>query len=754
MKLNNIYATPGEVYIFYRNIPDKLLLEIDDSFFPYVFVPDDNGVFVGYDGRKLRKVYSDVIRLKKITKYEGDLDFTKQYILDNVDEIEKSPIRYVFIDIEVLVDHKQSFDDMIEKVNRPVSCITMYDNVLDKYFVFFIGDYYGKSIVAKEQQLLKDFVETLKDLSPDLILGWNILFDYRYLYKRVGFTDLSKTISPVGMDRYVGKNEVRFPVGISILDYMGMYRKYNNNKAESYTLDNILAKELGKGKTYANMDFSKVTEELKLRNMEDVEGLVKLEKKLELISYFDSLRRISKCQWEELPGKVERENGKYVYYSNNSKIIDMLCLSEARKMGIVLPTKTKDKEKNTFQGAFREAFKVGVMQTIQKLDLSSAYPTSIIDFCLDSSNIVDDENLGIKINKVIFKQNPDALLPRVARSLIEYKSKVKEKLNSLKPNTEEYSYTEKMYASIKSVVNSLFGVVGLNNFRLYDIRIPSTITFLIRDLLKYVVTNLTKEGYEVVYVDTDSVMIATDEDMLDKCNALIQQWAQERYGKDKVQIQFTKEGVFEKLFILAKCRYIGLLRTEQGLLTEIKGLEAKRKDSSEYMKEFQKELFDFIFELEDLNLSDKEKEERLDNWVLEKMEAFFEEPLTRIAIPVRYINKDYKNKPIWIRALENAMEENEAFYNYVLETGSYYYIYDKKLDVVAFDKGWEFLVKQVDWDKMLTRNIVNKIRPIYEALGYDITKLLLEFSKKHNDIVLDKKISKKLKCSLDNQSLF
>lgn len=722
MKLVNIFATDKEVYLFLREEVDYLDIIIDDTFYPYRFVEDPMGIFTTYDGKKARKVYGDLYRIGRLSIYESDVSFDRQYLLDKVDKIDPAPIRYVFFDIEVLIDSNLSVSDLLAKANKPITCITLYDSYSKDFYTLFINDFEGKNLVQKERKLIDKFITLINEISPDLLLAWNIGFDFEYLTKRYKKGTFAEAISPICLSRWSGKKEVPYPAGISILDYMEMYRKFTLNKAYSYSLDSVLEVELGKGKTHSVVEFGKITDEIWQRNLEDVEGMVKLEEKLNLIKYYDNIRRLTKCLWEDLPSKTDYKEGKVLYFSNNSKIIDMLCLSEARKMGIILPSKRKNEEKVSFKGAFREVFETGLInEKVLKLDLTSAYPTIMKNFCLDETNIVEEpEENTIEINGIYFKQDPNTLLPRIADKLLCFKSKIKEELKQLHPNSKKYKQKEIEYASIKGIVNSLFGVIGLNSFRLFDVRIPETVTFLVRDLLHYVVDKLEEKGYKVIYVDTDSVFVKTKEDIMDFCNFLILEWANKKYGKKEIDIEFEKEGFFEKLFILAKCRYIGVLNTKKGKKLEVKGVEMKRKDSSKFMKEFMEKLINFIFE----NANNKKIEEELNNWIIEKTKQFFCEKSSNIAFPVRYVNRKYKNLPVFIKALQNTKRINPELYKKIVDQGFYYYIYDKKYEVIAFIEGYENIIAEIDWGKMLERNILNKVKTIYDVLGFDFIKLL------------------------------
>ena len=281
-----------------------------------------------------------------------------------------------------------------------------------------------------------------------------------------------------------------------------------------------------------------------------------------------------------------------------------------------------------------------------------------------------------------------------------------------------------------------------------------------------------RKGYEVIYVDTDSVFIQSDEDLTELLNDLVQEWGQVNFGKEKINIEFDYEGIFEKILILTKCRYIGYIDKGKGIEEEIKGVEAKRKDSTKFMKKFHRELMDKIL--------NKVSKDDIMQWIKLQILKLQQAPLEDIAFPCKRASKEYKNKPIFIRALENSsgfdkkigepyyyiyvipesyeIKEKEAtliqtynkdglekgFKNLTpkrLETAKEVHgmglsedeliekgiiktetveVKGKARDVMAFDAKKKTHIHHIDWDKMIDRNIYMKLDTIFEAMGWDI----------------------------------
>jgi len=706
MKLVNIHNKNRTIYLFTRDDDGNLRILKDNTFFPFYFEPDQNGQFRSYNGVPLRKVFvsnpSDVPKMRSLSSYSSDIPFVKNYLIHKIDKLEKCPIKYFFIDIEVLAEEMPNY----KEPKYTISCISIYNSFYDNIQTFFLLDYEGNQ-EQQEKQLLMDVVNYIYKEKPDLLLGWNIDFDYRYLYSRYNLIfnkkrkNFAKSISPVNQLRSSKDNNIFYPIGISVVDYLKWFKKIFTREA-SYTLDYIAQKYL-KENAWGDTEFGKLTEHIREKNKNDVLRLVKIEKKFNILDYFDEIRLLTKTLWEDL------------YY--NSAIVEMLLFEEAKKLNVILPNKPKEAKKETYEGATREAVRTGLLFNITKYDLTSAYPSMIIDFCLDCMNINNKE--GILINNLKFKQNQNALLPSAVKKILQLKNELKSKLKTLQKDTEEYKKLKITYDAIKGIVNSCYGVFGHSGFRIFDKRIAETTAFLVRDLLLYTKDEIEKLGYEVVYWDTDGIMINTKENITGLLNETIKKWAKEKYNKDNISIKFDYEGLFKAIYIRGKCRYRGYLQTDKGIEIETKGLEIKRSNSSKYEAEFQERILDKI-----LNRATKQE---ILKFVEEEKQRIKTLDIEEIAFPCKIQNRQYKNIPIFIRAYNNSRLVNP---NFKVERGElFYYIFvknygfdkdNKEINVLAFtSKDKDFIDKnRIDYDEMIRRNIDNKVEDIFEAMNW------------------------------------
>ena len=688
MRINNLFADGKTIYVFYRDDACNMKISKLDGFFPYYYEPCRDGNFLSYKGEKLQKLIvsspSDISKKRSPNAYEADVLFCKRFMIDKIDSIDTAPVKYCFVDIEVLSNELPD----VRVASAPISCISAYNSLSKSVQTFYLAEY------QNEYAMLDAFIAYMKQEKFDIWFSWNVKFDYNYLHNR--FPDFAERISPIGKVRYGSNNketgeEIKFPAGISIVDYLMWFKKITLGREKMYTLDYIAQKFL-KVPPKVKVDFSTLSPALKQHNIDDVLLMVGLEEQMQLVKYYDEVRRITQVEWED--------------FEYNSRAIDMLVLKEAKRRNVALPMRpTGEGEEEAFEGAFREIYATGRLENIGKADVSSAYPYAIIEFCLDPANIeqapdgiatVDYANKDhLILNGTLFKQDPNAILPTVIKKLLVRKAELKVELEACPEKDPNHKNLQIKYDAIKSLCNSAYGVTALKFFRLFDVRVASATTFIVRSLLHFIKDKLDASGHDVVYIDTDGVFYKNPTaEMHAQLNVWVQEWAKTLFNKEQVAITFDYEGAYESILLLSKCRYRGRLRKTNGeLKIETKGIEAKRKDSTNFMKKFQDTLIDKIL--------DNVSKEEIYTWIHNEIDNFPKQKLIDIAFPCKMAKAKelYKSVPIFSRALDNTPEfkskVGDSFYYIKMEGKDE----TKKEMVKAFnEEQYEHIDREeVDW---------------------------------------------------------
>nr|CAD7441284.1 unnamed protein product [Timema bartmani] len=164
--------------------------------------------------------------------------------------------------------------------------------------------------------------------------------------------------------------------------------------------------------------------------------------------------------------------------------------------------------------------------------------------------------------------------------------------------------------ALKLTANSMYGCLGFPSSRFYAKSLAAMVTAKGREILINTKDLVEKLNYEVIYGDTDSIMINTnclDYDQVFKIGNKIKTEVNRMYR----QVELEVDGVFKYMLLLKKKKYaaVVLSRLPNGEMVqkqELKGLDIVRRDWSQLSAEVGKFVVQQI-------LSDQSPDERTDN---------------------------------------------------------------------------------------------------------------------------------------------
>ncbi len=610
-------------------------------------------VYESIRGESLLKVFGqtprDVGQLRdRFEHYEADILFPNRLLIDKdiksgvrvperrlgdgslkIHHTEIEPIdleaesRVHTLDIEV--DDRHGFP---EDGEQTIVCLTSHDSYRDEYVVWLyespqgvpgpevidgydpIGDGDLEADVRAfddEAEMLNDYLEYIEETDPDYLTGWNFDdFDAPYLIDRID--RLSNRHEELDSDRLSRINEVWDSgwggpniKGRVVFDLLYAYQRTQFSELDSYRLDAVGEEELGVGKERYPGDIGDLWEDdpekLIEYNLRDVELCVELDRKQEIVPFWEEVASFVGCKMEDAttPGDA----------------VDMYVLHEIHGE-FALPSKGQQESEEYEGGAVFEPIS-GVKEMVSVLDLKSLYPMCMVTINASPETKVDpdtyDGETYVAPNGTHFRKEPDGMIRTMVDELLEEREQKKSLRNENDPGSDAYETYDRQQAAVKVIMNSLYGVLGWDRFRLYDKEMGGAVTATGRDVIEFTEEAANEIDKEVTYGDTDSVMLELGHDV-DKEEAIEQSFEIETHINDaydefaeqlnasthRFQIEFEK--LYRRFFQAGKKkRYAGHIIWSEGKDVDdidITGFEYKRSDIAPITKEVQKRVLEMI----------------------------------------------------------------------------------------------------------------------------------------------------------------
>ncbi|MFW6004654.1 MAG: DNA-directed DNA polymerase [Halodesulfurarchaeum sp.] len=796
------------IHVFGRTAEDDLEHVRVHGFRPYFYAPTNSleerdfarDAITGHEdgfesirGESLTRIYAQTPRdvgamREEFEHYEADILFPNRFLVDRditsgvsvplrrgedgaiyahadeVDPVDMSPnLRVNTFDIEV--DDRSGFP---EDGEEPIISISSHDSYRDEYVTWLtepedstapIPDRLSEHdplagdatievrTFAEEAAMLEAFLDYVNETDPDVLTGWNFAdFDAPYLLDRLEVED----IDPNRLSRVneVWRSDWQGPSvkGRVVFDLLYAYQRTQFSELDSYRLEAVAEEEVGVGKERYTGDIGDLWEDDPERlleyNLRDVELCVEIDRRQNIIDFWEEVAEFVGCKLEDAttPGDA----------------VDMYVLHKVFGE-FAVPSKGQQTSEDYEGGAVFDPI-TGVREMVTVLDLKSLYPMCMVTINASPETKVDPEtddgDTYRAPNGTHFRTEPDGIIREMVTELLSEREEKKTLRNEYDPESDEYRLYDQQQAAVKVIMNSLYGVLGWERFRLYDKEMGAAVTATGRAVIEFTEQAANERGLEVIYGDTDSVMlelgedvtveeaIETSRDLEAYINDSYDDFAKHELDADEHRFEIEFEKLYRRFFQAGKKkRYAGHIVWKEGKEVDdidITGFEYKRSDIAPITKEVQKNVIERIVTEGDI--------EGVKEYVHEVIEDYQagQVSLDDVGIPggigkrlddyetdtahvrgAKYANlllgtnftRGSKPKRLYLKKVHPSFWRRIESENPDMETDERYLEFKRDPDVICYEYADQLPEEfEIDWPKMLEKTLRGPISRVLEAL--------------------------------------
>lgn len=329
--------------------------------------------------------------------------------------------------------------------------------------------------------------------------------------------------------------------------------------------------------------------------------------KLQLLPLSKQLTALAGSLWNQTMTGARNKRNEFLllHEFHNLKYIcpDRASFSEDTEPGELgdelEPTTTSSRRKAAYSGGLVLEPKRGLYDSlVLLLDFNSLYPSIIQEFNICFTT-VQRELDQTELPEVPDPSVPVGLLPKLLKNLIDRRAQVKSLLKDKNISPAKASQLDIRQKALKLTANSMYGCLGYPVSRFYAKPLAMLITAKGRETLQATVDLAKNEGLEIVYGDTDSIMINTHTQDIQQAKAIAYSF-KKKVNQCYGQLEIDIDGIFKRLLLLQKKKYAALIINEN-LTTklEAKGLDLVRREFCGLSQTMSKVVLDFILSGED-----------------------------------------------------------------------------------------------------------------------------------------------------------
>ncbi len=684
--------------------------------------------------------------LEDFQTYEYKIRFIQRYLIDKelwplkayeftyTDKIEKIKPIQKEENFNILAFDIETYNPigMPKEEKDPVIMISYEDK--DEAKVLTFKDVKRDFIIKydDETKMIEGFCDIVEKKDIDLILGYNInQFDFPYLRKRSRVLGIDFTLGRENLEILVKKAGMRKRIEIPgriPVDLYPVARFLSNIGAvriTRFTLKQVYQELIGK-KSESKELVVKKDEIWKMWDNKEQRNI------LADYSLGDS-KAVMEISSHLLP--VELELTKVcglpledTASSATGRLVETLLMRQAHKRNEIIPEipksyEVKERQMNPIKAAYVKIPEPGIYSNVMVFDFRSLYPSIIISHNIDPSTLncdcCSDEESHISPLGHKFCKKRKGIIPETLEELISKRIELKKEMKKVDKNTNEYKKIFAKQWALKILANSFYGLTVYPRARWYSRECGSSITAWGRHYITSTIEKAEKQGFNVLYSDTDSIMLSLEEKTKEDAMEFMRSINKKLPGDMELEFEdFYPRGLFvtkRTSTTGAKKKYA--LIDEKGMI-KIRGFELVRRDWSKTAKRTQMNVLKAI-----LIDGDKEKAVKIVKDIIQELKNG-KVPLEDLVIFTQLqkpINSYAINSPE-LSAAKKAIKRGKR-----IEKGTLigYVITKKGISISDRSELLEF-AENYDANYYINKQILPSVLKILKELGYDEADLKSE----------------------------
>lgn len=524
--------------------------------------------------------------------YEYDIPFAKRYLIDKglIPMEGDEELKLLAFDIETFYHEGDEFGKgeiiMISYADEEEARVITWKNI-DLPYV---------DVVSNEREMIKRFVQVVKEKDPDVIITYNgDNFDLPYLIKRAEKLGVRLVL---GRDKENPEPKIQrmgdsFAVEIKgriHFDLFPVVRRTIN--LPTYTLEAVYEAVLGKTKSKlgaeeiaAIWETEESMKKLAQYSMEDARATYELGKEFFPMEA-ELAKLIGQSVWD-------------VSRSSTGNLVEWYLLRVAYARNELAPNKPDEEEykrrlRTTYLGGYVKEPEKGLWENIIYLDFRSLYPSIIVTHNVSPDTLEKEgcENYDIApIVSYRFCKDFPGFITSILGDLIAMRQEIKPKMKAT-IDPREKKMLDNRQRAVKLLANSYYGYMGYPLARWYSKECAESVTAWGRHYIEMTIKEIEEKfGFKVLYADTDGFYATIPGEKGEGIKKKAREFLNYINSKLPGLLELEYEGFYLRGFFVTKKRYAVI--DEEGRITT-RGLEVVRRDWSEIAKETQAKVLEAI----------------------------------------------------------------------------------------------------------------------------------------------------------------